>query len=68
MNGTPLTKEQLDWAWNKWQEGYSQKDIARVLNKNKATIMRAFGRMLDNGFELNRNGRKRQNGENLKWE
>lgn len=47
--GKHLTETEVEWAWQKWNEGYLQKSIAKALNCNIATINRKFGTLQDNG-------------------
>lgn len=49
--GKYLSDTELNWAWNKWNEGYRQKDIARALGCNVATINRKFCVLQNDGNE-----------------
>ena len=44
-----LTKSQIEWAWERWNEGYRQEDIAKALDVCARTIFRRFSEMQDNG-------------------
>lgn len=47
MNGTPMTNAQIEWAWDKWNEGYTLQNIADVLGKNSRTVQRRMSELQD---------------------
>lgn len=48
-NGKHLTKEEIEWAWSKWIEGYKLKDIAEVLGVCYRTVQRKMSVLQDRG-------------------
>ncbi len=60
-NKKHLSHADIEWAWEKWSEGYRQADIAKVLGVCYRTIHRKLS-------ELQDAGRKRAFGWNKKRE
>lgn len=46
-----MNNAQIEWAWNKWLEGYRQKDIAAALGVNTNTVQRRLSELQDQGRE-----------------
>ena len=40
-----LNRKEIEWAYSKWCEGYTQSQIAEALNVCSKTIQRAIGSM-----------------------
>lgn len=46
-NGKQLTRADIDWAWDRWKDGYRQKDIAKALGVCCETVCRRLGKLQD---------------------
>ena len=60
-----IDKETAEWVWEKWEEGYTQRDIAKSLNVCLSTVHRRIGKLQDEGRILQRHGRTKKDGRSL---
>lgn len=66
-NKKKIMPEMDEWIWSKWQEGYTQKDIAKYLNVHVLTIQRHMSALQDEGRVLNRDGRHKKSSDTLEY-
>ena len=49
MNTKKMSREKVEWAWSKWNEGYRLVDIAEVLGVCYRTVWRHMSILQDEG-------------------